>query len=245
LAFIRPLELSLLQPLPFDPPVLDLGCGNGYFSKSLSLPFPNVFGLDLSHGALIESKSLGSFQGVVNAKAESMPFRSGQFGTVLCNSSLEHIKELDQSLSEIHRILKPKGIFYLTLPGKRFGEMLFGSDLFQSIGFFRLSKWYGEWFSKHAKHYHIYDRDTWFEILSEHSFSIKESRDYFHRPGMHAFDLSHYYGIFSLLVKKCFGQWRLFPQKWNWVPMTEYILNRVQQELPEEGAHYFFSCTKC
>lgn len=245
LAFVRPVELSFYQGLAFDPPVLDLGCGDGFFFGSLSGTLPASFGLDYDFPSLSAAKESGAYRGLVRAKGEILPFRSARFGTVMSNSSLEHMLGLDPTLGELHRILVPGGRFYFTVPGKRFGELLLGSGIFQKLGLPSLSKRYGDWFNGHSRHYHVYDKDTWMGILKRHGFEVRKSWDYLHAPAMHGFDMSHYYGIFSLLVKLTFGRWRLFPQKWNWIPMARYIHDRVTAETPGEGAYYFFSCVKC
>lgn len=245
LAFIRPVELSFYRDLAFDPPVLDLGCGDGFFFGSLSRTLPSSFGLDYHFPSLAAARKSGAYRGLVRAKGEILPFRSARFGTVMSNSSLEHMVGLEPILDELHRILIPGGRLYFTVPGKRFGELLLGSEVLKKLGLPSLSRGYGDFFNWHSRHRHVYNKETWNRILGEHGFAVQKSWDYLHAPAMHGFDLSHYYGIVSLLVKLTLGRWRLFPQKWKWIPMARYIHDRVTAEMPEEGACYFFSCTRC
>jgi SAM-dependent methyltransferase len=45
-----------------------------------------------------------------------MPFASASIDLVVCHHSLEHVVEIDKTLSEIERVLKPKGRFYVAVP---------------------------------------------------------------------------------------------------------------------------------
>jgi SAM-dependent methyltransferase len=49
---------------------------------------------------------------VVRASAENIPFEDCKFDLVLAFSVMEHVTNLDASLSEIMRVLKPGGIFW-------------------------------------------------------------------------------------------------------------------------------------
>jgi ubiquinone/menaquinone biosynthesis C-methylase UbiE len=49
-------------------------------------------------------------------RSDQMPFGGATFDLVICHHSLEHIVEIDKTLSEIERVLKPKGRFYVAVP---------------------------------------------------------------------------------------------------------------------------------
>ncbi|HIN93775.1 MAG TPA: class I SAM-dependent methyltransferase [Alphaproteobacteria bacterium] len=44
--------------------------------------------------------------------AEDIPFPDDHFDVVIATSVMEHVTDLEQSLSEVHRVLKPGGIFW-------------------------------------------------------------------------------------------------------------------------------------
>ena len=66
--------------------------------------------------ALAVAAELAASQGVVidarEGTAESIPCESGQFDLVLAFSVMEHVSDLDRSLAEIFRVLKPGGTFW-------------------------------------------------------------------------------------------------------------------------------------
>ena len=90
-----------------DLPILDVGCGTGSLLKGL-----NFCGLDISLEML---KNCRNFATCVCADAESLPFRDASFPAAFSNFSLQWTK-LDLSFSEISRILKRGGYFFLSVP---------------------------------------------------------------------------------------------------------------------------------
>jgi SAM-dependent methyltransferase len=111
---IRAAEAELLSAVPLEPPVLDLCCGDGYFC-SLICPGGVEAGCDLSLPALKKARDLWHYRGVACADvATGIPFANESFQTVVSNSSLEHVNNIDIALQEIARVLRPGGRLYTT-----------------------------------------------------------------------------------------------------------------------------------
>ena len=68
---------------------------------------PAVFG--------VAARSTRCACGVVG-RCESLPLASASIDLVVCNHALEHFSELDRSLEEINRVLKPRGKLFLSVP---------------------------------------------------------------------------------------------------------------------------------
>jgi SAM-dependent methyltransferase len=110
--------------------VLDLGCGRGRHLHALywsETPL-EVVGVDLSHGE-VKAALDGFFQlpppdpwsplrsAVLSAgDAARLPFADNSFDRVLCSEVLEHVPDPDAVLAEISRILKPGGLFAVSVP---------------------------------------------------------------------------------------------------------------------------------
>lgn len=93
----------LLPPQPG--PLLDAGCGPGYWSGLLlGLGFEPVVGLDCSRQRL----DLAPYKCRVLGTVEQLPFRDAVFGGVLLIHVLDYVRA-DIALSEIWRVLKPGG----------------------------------------------------------------------------------------------------------------------------------------
>lgn len=98
--------------------VLDIGCGAGNMPKAIKHYRQDleVWGADLSVGAI--RAALRSDEGAkfVPATGENLPFPDGFFDAVTMFDVLEHFPDPEDALQEIHRVLRPDGLFHLFLP---------------------------------------------------------------------------------------------------------------------------------
>ena len=88
--------------------VLDLGSGTGSFDSS-ECPFITVR-LDLHHPNGLPGQNL------LQADAAHLPLKSGTIDVTVANHSLEHLRDLESSLYETRRVLKPSGAFFVSVP---------------------------------------------------------------------------------------------------------------------------------
>ncbi len=122
---MQTIDLKYIDPKP-NKNLLDLGCGEGrhcfgaYMHSELS-----VFGFDMSLDDVKKArKNFEQFDednkkkscsfGVTDAR--KLPFEDSCFDYIICSEVLEHIIEYEEVLSEINRILKPGGIFAMSVP---------------------------------------------------------------------------------------------------------------------------------
>jgi SAM-dependent methyltransferase len=85
-----------------DEPVLDLGCASSPYAKY----FPRMIALDIAKRGDSGLDVIGD--------AHCLPLRSGSFPMVLATELLEHVREPQQLIDEILRILEPGGRLVLT-----------------------------------------------------------------------------------------------------------------------------------
>ena len=94
--------------------VLEVGCGDGRLLASLAKqPVRSVTGIDFSKNMLRPALEKGFT--VAAASAERLPFPSNSFDTVVSGYYSLRFSDLDQSLSEIARVLRPGGWYAFTL----------------------------------------------------------------------------------------------------------------------------------
>lgn len=97
--------------------VLDVGCGWGEFTFEAMQKGAIAYGLEPDSELLEISVLLSEKQGrYVKARAEAIPFRDETFDIVICNSVIEHVKDIRASLGEIIRVLRKGGYLYLLAP---------------------------------------------------------------------------------------------------------------------------------
>jgi SAM-dependent methyltransferase len=107
---------------------LELGCGTGFFLLNLKLAGVVEHGhvTDLSPGmvevAQRNASRLGfEVEGRV-ADAERIPYDDGTFDLVVGHAVLHHIPNVEQSLREVLRVLKPGGRFVFAGEPTRWGD---------------------------------------------------------------------------------------------------------------------------
>jgi SAM-dependent methyltransferase len=243
-ALLRAVEARFYQDLlPLEEPVLDLGCGDGHFA-SVAFPRPLAAGIDPAAAALHEARQRGAYSVLARSLGDALPFGRERFATVVSNSVLEHIPEVEPVLAEIARVLRPGGRLIFCVPGDHFTELLFFTQLFSRLRFTGLARAYEAYFNRISRHHHCDGPQVWQARLARAGLALTASFAYFSAQALHALDLGHYLGAPSLIAKKLFGRWILVPARWN-LALTERWLRPLYEEpLPAVGAYLFFVAEK-
>ncbi|MFT8349421.1 MerR family transcriptional regulator [Clostridium saccharoperbutylacetonicum] len=105
--------------------VLELGCGNAslWLRNEDRIPKNCKITLtDISEGMLKDAKqNLGEYSKKFEFKqadAQNIPYEDNSFDVVIADHIFYHISDKQKALSEIKRVLKPKGYVYLSTIGK-------------------------------------------------------------------------------------------------------------------------------
>lgn len=135
----------LLAGLPDSgsPACIDLACGTGDLSRMLAARYPEgqVTGLDLTPQMLeIADKHTDAFNvAYVEGSMAALPFDTGSVDIVTGGYALRNAPDLNQTLDEIARVLRPGGcaaFLDFSKPANKAG---------QAIGHFLLKFWGGLW----------------------------------------------------------------------------------------------------
>jgi len=166
LAAWRAAELKALRRCTFEPPVLEIGCGNGRFT---SLLLERVdWGVDLNPREVeLCSRRKGIYRRLGCMDARRLTFADGVFATVFANCVVEHIPNLGRVLAECRRVLRPGGALIATVPLVEMNRHL----LFRSPRYARLR-------AGQLRHLNLLTHDAWLEALSEAGFSTIRTTPY-------------------------------------------------------------------
>ncbi|MFB6125873.1 MAG: class I SAM-dependent methyltransferase [Halolamina sp.] len=127
---------DLLEALPAEPTVLDVGCGDG--ARTLAnLPAGSV-GLDLSRAGLDLASERVPASRLVHGEMSALPVADGRVDAVTAYHAVFHVPREDHPAvyREFARVLRPEGRLLMTLPGGSYetvrqgwmgGEMLFSA----------------------------------------------------------------------------------------------------------------------
>ena len=100
--------------------ILDIATGTGDLAISLTKTnAKEIVGLDISDGMLevgrqkIAHKKLNDKIKMVLGDSESLPFEDNTFDAITVAFGVRNFETLETGLSEIHRVLKPNGVFVI------------------------------------------------------------------------------------------------------------------------------------
>lgn len=101
--------------------VLDVACGSGYGAYELLKGGASaVIGLDNSRQAISYARKKYKKKGIsfLRGDAEEMPFMKGEFDIIVSFETIEHLKNQDEFVIEVKRVLKNKGLLIISTPNK-------------------------------------------------------------------------------------------------------------------------------
>lgn len=205
-ALVRAHEAALYAELgPLPTPVLDIGTGDGHFAFSVWGQLD--VGLDLDFQILKKASQLPAHRLVVQADGTGIPFVDGCFSTVVANSALEHVGDLEGVLRELSRVLRPGGRLLLSVPTPFLTENLGLFRLLNVLGARGWAKAYGRLFARIQRHNHQYEPEEWEKHFRDGGFVTESTRSYFSPESLRFFDLGHGYGLPNLLWHTLTGCW--------------------------------------
>lgn len=120
---------------------LDVGCATGSLVKALLEENVDTYGVDISEYAINTSPVRDRLK-LVDVEEEPLPFPTGYFDLVTSLQTLEHLSNVEKAISEISRVLKTGGFFFMTAPSPDAGEC--------------------------QEHISLLSRDEWVRILRKH-----------------------------------------------------------------------------
>ena len=160
---------------------LDLGCGSGNktikFSSILGLNISNVFGADISNWGPYNQKKYTHKFNFIQIDSDHINTTTNSVDLCSCILMLHHVKNLDNLLLDIKRVLKPGGIL-MVIEHNNYDDL---DNLTLDV----LHMLYGYLYDKNNRYlanpdyaqYHNWVE--WNYILSTHNFQILESNSLF------------------------------------------------------------------
>jgi len=94
--------------------ILDIGSGSGSFLASMKELGWDPYGIDISPEAVERAQSLGVT--MFHGEVQDVPFPEGFFDVITLRAVLEHVHHPVETLCEVHRILKDRGVVYVVVP---------------------------------------------------------------------------------------------------------------------------------
>lgn len=231
-ALLRAVESRFYRDLPLEPPILDLGSGDGLFAAQ-TFARPLDVGIDPFTSPTYGSVFRQGHKATGIADGAHMPFPDASFQTIISNSVLEHIPDLEPVIGECARVLRPGGHFVFCSPSDHFTDWFVGAKF--------LGNRYRDFFQRISRHHHCDSPQTWTARLQRHGFEVERIWYYFSPKALRTLEIGHYLGLPNLISKRLFDQWVLWPSKANpFLRLLDAWLRPLYNEpLANPGAYLF------
>jgi ubiquinone/menaquinone biosynthesis C-methylase UbiE len=217
----RGIEANVWGQCQLEAPTLDIGVGDGTTSSFISKRKIDV-GIDLNSDGLKRARKMGKYKRLVCASAESMPFKNDTFRSVVSNSTFEHIENDLKAVSEVARVLKKDGLFFLTVPSEHLQKWILEYEGGKNL----------EKFNIRANHLHYRSLKDWKKYLKKNNLELIYNKYYFQKDAALV-----WYKLFKQFTRK-FGDreiWslikdsrisKLIPKKAIMIFLKNIVLNK-------------------
>lgn len=218
-------------------PVLDLGCGDGFFAEIVWGKGKIDVGLDLPNKRTKKIEKTGIYKKISYFNGIKIPYKDNFFQTVVSNCVLEHVGELPELLKEVNRVLSSGGFFLASVMCDKWEEYLWGTKV--------IGAKYKNYMRKKQDHRNLYSLHEWETAFRTSGFQIEKEIGYLSRFTSRWMDFFHYVSLPELISYQIFGKWVLFPQiikKLKIDKLVEKLITYPKKK--EESAALFFVLSK-
>jgi SAM-dependent methyltransferase len=178
-AIWRAVEVAEVARVRFpDGRGLDLGCGDGRLTRVITentRPM-RLVGLDVDPQETSLAQAERLYERVHTSSAAVIPEPDASFDFVMSISVMEHIAEIEHTLSEVARVLRPGGLLITTVPSAGFHDCLRGPLL---PGVSRSD--YLARLDRRVAHLRYWTSDDWRRALDTAGLSLIEVRAFLSR----------------------------------------------------------------
>ncbi len=237
---LRAVEGRFYRDIELPGPVLDMGCGDGDFA-SITFQRPLDVGIDPWTGPIRKAGKKKVYRLAVQGNGDRMPFATAFFQSVISNSVLEHIPDVQAVLADIARVTAPGGVFVFCVPSENFLSNLSVSNFLDRVGIKKAGDAYRGFFNVISRHHHCDPAAVWESRLKKAGFKMEKWWNYFPPKALHTLEWGHYFGLPSFLIHLVTRRWILVQTMWN-LSLTRKITERhfLDDPVDPKGSYTFY-----
>jgi len=186
LSLHRAFEARHVLQEDIESPVLDLGCNDGLFDllwRGFCPETVHITGCDMNRADLDRAIETRTIDEAIVTDGRCLPLEDSCMNTVIANSVLTHVPEVDRLLEEVSRVLRPGGKFLFSVPGPIFENQLAWVRIFRKLGFQGLAARTGNGYGLRWQQWHRDGESVWARRLGRQDFSLIKASEY---PGLRA-----------------------------------------------------------
>lgn len=151
-------------------PVLDVGCGDGFWWTLRDGDHREVYGIDISAREVAQARR--RIRAVLTDVSREQPFPETAFAEIIGNCSLEHVPDIDAALSNLRRAAAPGGRLLMFVPTPRWAyQGRLQSWLLGRAP--RIAMALSGALNGFFQHWHLYDHKVWTRLLAQNGWHVR------------------------------------------------------------------------
>jgi SAM-dependent methyltransferase len=153
-------------------PVLDVGCGDGFWWTQRSADGREIYGIDISAREVAQART--RIHAEVADVSHGVPF-ARRVGQIIGNCSLEHVREIDAALRALRAAADDDGRLVLFVPAAQWAYQgrLQGALLRRAP---RLAMAVAGALNGFFQHWHLYELPVWKQLLAQNGWRVRSAR---------------------------------------------------------------------
>ncbi|MCX5742295.1 MAG: class I SAM-dependent methyltransferase [Proteobacteria bacterium] len=151
-------------------PVLDVGCGDGFWWTLRYGGGRDVYGIDISAREVAQAKLRITAE--LTDVSDVVPFPATKFEEIIGNCSLEHVPDIDGALSNLRKAASASGRLVMFVPTPRWAyQGRLQSWLLKKAP--RIAMTVSGAMNGFFQHWHLYDEKVWTRLLAQNGWKVK------------------------------------------------------------------------
>jgi len=153
-------------------PILDVGCGDGFWWTQLSAEGREIYGIDISIREVAQAKQ--RIHASLTDVSTEQPFPGTKFEEIIGNCSLEHVPDIDAALSNLRQAAAPGARLLMFVPTPRWAyQGKLQSFLLRRAP--RVAMTVSGALNGFFQHWHLYDDKVWTRLLEQNGWRVRKT----------------------------------------------------------------------
>jgi SAM-dependent methyltransferase len=151
-------------------PVLDVGCGDGFWWTLRDHDDREVYGIDISASEIAQART--RIKAEVTDVSKEQPFPDTKFEQIIGNCSLEHVPDIDAALANLRKAAAHGARLVMFVPTPRWAyQGRVQSFLLKHAP--RVAMSVSGALNGFFQHWHLYDQKVWTRLLAQHGWNVR------------------------------------------------------------------------
>jgi SAM-dependent methyltransferase len=151
-------------------PILDVGCGDGFWWMLRDQDRREVYGIDISAGEIAQAKT--RINAALSDVSRERPFPGTRFQEIIGNCSLEHVPDIDSALSNLRRAAAPGARLLMFVPTPQWA-LQGKAQQWLLRRYPRIAMSIAGALNGFFQHWHLYDAKVWRRLLEQHGWQVR------------------------------------------------------------------------